>query len=86
MSAYATAVTEMTREDLIAELFRHKDAKDAAREEGRQAGRAEAFREAAEIARRWVNPKAQGFNESMIHNTATMIAQAIDARAKEKQP
>jgi hypothetical protein len=82
MSAYATAVTEMTREDLIAELFRHKDAKDAAREEGRQAG----LRQAAEIAR----AAAVTLRDSRAPGDAACgaieAAIAIEARAKEKQP
>lgn len=47
MSAYSTAVSEMSRDDLIADLLRHKQEKDAARNEGVVEG----LRLAAEVAR-----------------------------------
>ena len=82
MSAYATAVSEMTRDDLITELYRHKNAKDAARDEGRRQG----LREAAKIARGvavQLRTDLDAFSPTAA-NQCDMLAKAIEAKAGDK--
>ena len=79
MTAYATAVSEASRDDLITELFRHKDAKDAAREEGRRQG----LIEAAEIARCLPMMAASKRDLSMKCEGALEVAAAIEAKGGE---